>query len=315
MSQIRVVITDTSFPDAEVEKGVLSRLNANVLIGHCRTEEEVLAIARDTDALMVQWAPITRSVIGKLTRCRFISRYGVGVDMIDLDAAREHGIRVANVPDYCVEEVASHTLGFLVALGRKIFRQDRLMRQSVWSAVDTIHPVNRFQDQTLGLIGVGRIGRRFAQMASPLRLRILGYDVKPPQDMSPAILADFETVIQESDFLSLHCPLTKDTRHLINADVLQKMKPSSFLINVSRGGVVDTQALVEALSRRKIAGAALDVFEQEPLPVEHPLMKMENVILTPHLASYSVDAAMQLRRETAKRVVEFFQGTLEASLV
>jgi D-3-phosphoglycerate dehydrogenase len=235
--------------------------------------------------------------------------------MIDLEAARERGIRVTNVPDYCVEEVASHTLCFLVALGRKIFWQDRLMRQGVWSAVETIRPVNRFQTQTLGLIGVGRIGRRFAQMASPLGLRILGHDVKPPADVSPVILTDFETIIRVSDFLSLHCPLTKETRHLINAQVLQKMKPSSFLINVSRGGVVDTQALVEALTRRQIAGAALDVFEQEPLAAEHPLMKMDNVILTPHLASYSVDAAMQLRRDTARRVVEFFQGTLDKSLV
>jgi len=315
MPQVRIVITDTTFPDAEVEKGALSPLDADLIIGHCRTEEEVLAIAGDADALMVQWAPITRPVIGKLTRCRFISRYGVGVDMIDLDAARERGIRVANVPDYCVDEVASHTLCFLVALGRKIFWQDRLMRQGVWSAVETIRPVNRFQTQTLGLVGVGRIGRRFAQMASPLGLRILGHDVKPPQDVSPVILTDFETVIQESDFLSLHCPLTKETHHLINAQVLEKMKPGSFLINVSRGGVVDTQALVEALTRRQIAGAALDVFEQEPLAVEHPLMKMDNVILTPHLASYSVEAVMQLRKDTAGRVVEFFQGTLDKSLV
>jgi D-3-phosphoglycerate dehydrogenase len=310
MSRLHIVITDTSFPDAEIEKDILSPLQAEITLGHCRTEEEVLAIARDADALMVQWAPVTRRVIEQLTRCRFMSRYGVGVDMIDLDAARDCGIPVANVPDYCMEEVAAHTLCFLVTLGRKIFMQDRLLRQGVWNPVENIRPVHRFRSQTLGLVGVGRIGKRFAEMAAPLGLRILGYDVRPPKDVSPVNLTDFDTVIRESDFLSLHCPLTRDTHHLINAEVLGKMKPGSFLINVSRGGVVDTQALVDALSRGQIAGAALDVFEQEPLLPDHPLAKMDNVILTPHLASYSLDAVAQLRGDTARNVVTFFQEGL-----
>jgi len=138
-------------------------------------------------------------------------------------------------------------------------------------------------------------------------MRILGYDVQPPKDPMPVGLADFETVIRESDYLSLHCPLTGDTHHLINAEVLGKMKPGSFLINVARGGVVDTEALLEALSRGQIAGAALDVFEQEPLPADHPLTKMDNVILTPHLASYSLDAAAQLRKDAARNVLQFFK--------
>ena len=315
MPEIHIVVTDTGFPNADVEKNVLSALDADVTVAHCRTEDEVLAAARDADALLVQWAPISRRVIEQLTRCRVISRYGVGVDMIDLEAAREHGIRVANVPDYCVEEVAAHTLCFLLALGRKIFWQDRLMHQGTWSVVPIIGSVSRFQGQTLGLVGVGRIGKRFAQMAAPLGLRILGYDVKPPADPGPVSLTDLETVLRESDFLSFHCPLTKETHHLMNAQAFDKMKPSAFLINVSRGGVVDTEALVEALERKKIAGAALDVFEQEPLPAEHPLLKMDNVILTPHIASYSAEAALQLRRDTAQRIVEFFQGTLGPSLV
>lgn len=307
MPKLHIVITDTPFPDAAVEEEVLSPLNAQVTVGRCRTEDEVLEVARDADGLMVQWAPITRRVIGQMTRCRIISRYGVGVDMIDLDAARERNIRVMNVPDFCVEEVAAHALCFLLALGRKVLLQDRLMRQGVWKAVDAIRPINRFANQTLGLIGVGRIGMRFAQLAAPLGMRILGYDVQPPQDPAPVNLTDFETVIRESDYLSLHCPLTKDTQHLISAEVLGKMKPGAFLINVARGAVVDTDALVDALSRGKIAGAALDVFEQEPLAENHPLMKLNNVILTPHLASYSVDAAAQLRRDTARNVVKFFQ--------
>jgi D-3-phosphoglycerate dehydrogenase len=315
MSSLHIVITDTGFPDADVEKGVLADLDAQVTVAHCRTEEEVIAAARDADGLLVQWAPISRRVMEQLPRCRVIGRYGVGVDMIDLDAARDHKIRVANVPDYCVEEVAAHTLCFLLALGRKISWEDRLMHQGTWNVVNTIGTVSRIYGQTLGLVGVGRIGMRFAQMAAPLGLRILGYDVKPPANLGPVTLADLDTVLRESDFISFHCPLTKETQHLMNAETFGKLKPGAFLINVSRGGVVDTAELVKALEQKKLAGAALDVFEQEPLPLDHPLLKMDNVILTPHIASYSTEAVLQLRRDTAKRVVEFFQGTLGTTLV
>ena len=307
MQKLHIVITDSTSPDIAIEQGVLAPLNADVVFAHCRNEEDVLAAGRDADALLVQFAPITRKVISELTRCRIISRYGVGVDMIDLDAAKEHGIVVKYVPDYCVEEVASHTLCFLLTLSRKIFMLDRAMRKGLWNIDEIIRPVNRLVNQTLGLVGLGRIGRRVAQMAAPLGLRILGYDVKPPADHGPVSFTDFETVVRESDFLSLHCPLTAGTRHSINAEVLNKMKPTAFLINVSRGAVVDTAALVEALSRKQIAGAALDVFEQEPLPADHVLRNLENVVLTPHRAALSIQARLQMRQETAQHVVDFFQ--------
>ena len=270
MPKTHIVVTDTGFPDADVERDILSALDAEVTVAHCRTEDEVVGAAGDADALSVQWAPVSRRVIEQLTRCRFISRFGVGVDMIDLEAAREHGIRVTNVPDYCVEEVASHTLCFLLSLGRKIFWQDRLMREGKWSVANIIGPVSRFRGQTLGIVGVGRIGRRFAEMAAPLGLRILGYDVKPVSDAGVVHFSDLDSVLRESDFLSLHCPLDKDTRHLMNAQTFGKLKPGAFLINVSRGGVVDTAALLPPYIIGKIAGAALDVFEQEPLAADHP---------------------------------------------
>jgi D-3-phosphoglycerate dehydrogenase / 2-oxoglutarate reductase len=315
MPSLKIVVTDTGFPDSDVEKGVLSALDAEVTVAKCRTEDEVIAAAHDADGLLVQWAPITRRVMDHLPRCRVIGRYGVGVDMIDLDAARDHNIRVANVPDYCVEEVAAHTLCFLLALSRKISWEDRLMRQGTWNVVGTIGAINRLYGQTLGLVGVGRIGRRFAEMAAPLGLRILGYDVAPPANPGPVQFTDLDTVLRESDFISFHCPLTKETQHLMNAAAFAKVKPGAFLINVSRGGVVDTAALVSALAEKKIAGAALDVFEQEPIPPDHPLLKMDNVILTPHIASYSTEAVLQLRRDTALRVVEYFQGKLGKTLV
>jgi len=306
MSKLRIVITDSTFPDANVEKNELAPLDAEITSAHCRTEDDVLAVTRDADALMVQWAPITRRVMEQMKHCRFISRYGVGVDMIDLDAARDHGIKVQNVPDFCVEEVASHTLGLLVAVGRKIVWQDQLVRRGVWSVVSTIGPVNRFHGQTLGVVGIGRIGMRFAEIAAPLGFHILAYDVRPPQNLGPVQLADFDTVLRQSDYLSLHCPLTKETHHLIDAAALAKMKKGCFLVNVSRGGVVDTKALVDALANGPLAGAALDVFENEPLPTDDPLLKLDNVIVTPHLASYSLDAAAQLRRDVARHVTEFF---------
>jgi D-3-phosphoglycerate dehydrogenase len=307
MSKLHIVITDFGDSNVDLEKRVLAPLQAQITVGHCRTEEDVLAIARDADALMVQWAPITRKVLAGLTRCRVISRYGVGVDMIDLVAAREHGIPVLNVPAYCMEEVAAHTLAFLLALGRKIVLQDRLMRQGLWKLGEYIIPMERFREQTLGLIGLGRIGRKVAEFAAPLGIRILGFDIQPPQDPGPVTLADFDTVVREADFLSLHCPLSDSTRHIIDADVFKKMKRTAFLINVGRGGLVDTQALLEVLTRKEIAGAALDVFEQEPLPADHPLRKLENVILTAHSAAYSVSAERQLREDTARNIVDFFQ--------
>jgi D-3-phosphoglycerate dehydrogenase len=306
MSKLHIVITDSGFPDAEVEKQELAPLDAEITTAQCRTEDDVLAVTSDADALMVQWAPITRRVIEQLKHCRFISRYGVGVDMIDLDAAKDHGIQVQNVPDFCVEEVACHTLGLLVTLGRKIVWQDRLVRKGVWNAVGTIGTLNRFRGQTLGLVGVGRIGMRFAEMAAPLGFQILAYDIRPPKNLGPVQLADFDTVLRQSDFVSLHCPLTRETHHLINAAAFAAMKKGCFFVNVSRGGVVDTQALVDALSNGHLAGAALDVFEKEPLPANDPLLKFDNVILTPHLASYSLDAVAQLRRDVARHVTEFF---------
>ncbi len=315
MPQLKIVITDTSFPDIEVESKVLAALNAEVIVGRCRTEDEVLALAQDADALMVQWAPVKRRVIEQLKHCRIISRYGVGVDMIDLDAARDHGITVTNVPDFCLEEVAAQTLSFLLSVNRKDFMQDRLLRQGTWSVVESIRPLHRLKGQTLGLVGVGRIGRRVAEVAAPLGVRILGYDIAPPKDFPLVRFVDFDTVLRESDYVSLHCPLIRETRHLINAAALARMKPSAFLINVSRGGVVDTQALLDALTRRQIAGAALDVFEEEPLPLEHPLRKLENVVLTPHTAAYSEESSAQLRHDTAQHVVDFFQNTLKEKLV
>ena len=305
-ANLKIVVVDP-ITDMEIERTVLSPLNANIVLGKCRSDDEIITLARDADGIIVHWIPITRKAIQQFTKCQIISRYGVGLDNIDLIAARERGIHVANVPDYCTEEVASQTLTFLLALSRRLCFLDRFMRQGLWKAGDGVRSIKRLRGQTLGVVGLGRIGRRVAQLAAPLGMRILGYDVQPPTDHGPVILADLETVIRESDYLTLHCPLIDATRHLINEATLRRMKPTSFLINASRGGVVDTPALVEALTCGQIAGAALDVFEEEPLAAEHPLRKLENVILTPHTAATSEEAFREIREGVARNLLHFFQ--------
>jgi D-3-phosphoglycerate dehydrogenase / 2-oxoglutarate reductase len=306
MTNLKIVVAD-AFTDMVVEKSILAPLRADIVVEHCGPDDDIGALAQDADALIVHWVLITREVIERLTRCRIIARYGVGLENIDVAAARERGICVANVPDYCTDEVASQTLCYLLALGKRVFLSERLMRQGRWEVDDLIGPVRRFQKQTLGLIGLGRIGRRVAQLAAPLGMWIVGYDIQPPKDPGPVTLASFETVVRESDYLSVHCPLLEETRHLINAATFGMMKRTSFLINVARGGVIDTLALIGALTSKQIAGAALDVFEEEPLPLEHPLRKMDNVILTPHTAAYSLDALREIREGVARNVLDHFQ--------
>ncbi len=306
MNRLNIVITDKFPPDTTIEERVLRPLDANLILAQCRSEEEVIEAAHDADALMVQWAPITRKVIERLTRCQFISRYGIGLDMIDVQAAAEKGISVVNVPDYCIEEVAAHALTFLLTSNRKLPYLNQSMHDGGWEPHDAIRPIQGLPGQTLSVIGVGRLGRRVAELATGLGMKILGYDILPHQSASHVKFVDLDTAVQEADYLSLHCPLTNDTRHIINARVLAKMKPSAYLINVARGRLVDTEALIEALSRGQIAGAALDVFEQEPLPGEHPLRKMTNVVLTPHLAWYSEQALVAAQEKTAQQVLHFF---------
>jgi D-3-phosphoglycerate dehydrogenase len=254
---------------------------------------------------------VTPGIIASAPELKVIARFGVGVDNIAVDAATTRGIPVTYVPDYCVAEVAEHALGLLMALARGIVRYNRSVKGRAWE-LGIAAPLRRIEGQTLGLIGCGRIGRRLAEKALGLRMRVLVYDSDPAAiDAAAAsgiVGADLHQVLAEADFLSLHLPLTAATRGFIGESVLRQMKSTAFLINTARGGLVDTHVLARALREGWIAGAALDVLPQEPPAGDDPLLDLDNIVLTPHVAFYSEESLQALRQRTATAVVDALAG-------
>ena len=319
MPQFRVVITDFGVADSCIEQAEFdaSGLDIELVRSNSRSPEELLPHITDADGLLVGFATINRHVIERLTRCRVISRYGIGVDMIDIEAATEHGIMVANVPDYCIEEVSNHTLSFLLALNRRLIIQNQHVHAGGWGYPAQKLPT-RMSEQILGLVGFGNIGRAVAARAQAFGLRVLAHDpfVRDDDAAQHGVeLVTLEELLRTADYVSLHCPLTDGTRHLISTRELALMKPTAFLINMSRGPVVDQPALYQALISQTIAGAALDVYDQEPPPPDEPILQLDNVILTAHTASVSEEATDQLRRETARNVIVALQGAVPRSVV
>lgn len=318
----KVVITDFGDPDHSLEAGVLaaSGLDINLVRMQTRLPDELIPAVADADALLVQWATINRKVIESLTRCKVISRYGIGVDMVDLQAAGECGIPVANVPDFCIEEVSDSTIAYILNLNRRITFLDRFVRSGGWgtSRPLPIWPPQRLRGQTVGFVGLGNIGRMASQKAAALGLKVIGYDPY----VAPALLAglDIEMVslnelLRRSDFVSLHCPLVEETRGLIGAEQLAMMKPGAFLINMARGPVVNQKAIYEALVNKTIAAAALDVLDPEPPDPADPLLQLENVIVAPHASSGSSEAVLQLRYDAAQNIVDALSGKAPRSIV
>jgi D-3-phosphoglycerate dehydrogenase len=284
----KVVLTDYVWESLDVEKKILAGL-AELVPLQTKKPEDFIAQAADCDALLNTYAgPITAEVMAKMPKCKIIARYGIGVDTIDLDAATRAGIIVTNNPTYCIEEVAEHTMALLLACGRKVAFYDRMVRGGTW-AVPPGKPLFRLAGSTLGLVGFGNIARHVAVRAAAFGMRVLYADpfVKEGQFGEPGRKVELNDLFKESDFVSVHPPLTPQTRKMINDDALSRMKPSAFLINCSRGPIVDTEALVRALDARKIAGCALDTTDPEPLPNPHPLRGRDNVIINPHVAWYS----------------------------
>lgn len=311
-----VMATDPLHSDFGGELEELAAIGAEFRTASCRTEEEVAEVCRDADALLVTFAPVGRRALAGLPRCRIVVRYGIGYDNLDIAAATERGIMVANVPDYCVSEVADHTLALLLCLWRRISQLEGEMRARGWTR--PVQPVRRLEGKILGIIGLGRIGRAVAVRARGFGLRLIGCDPYVPAEVFSAagvesVTRDF--LLQSADIVTLHTPLTDETRGLIRKETLRQMKPTAVLLNTSRGGVVRTDDLVEALQEGWIAGAGLDVFEQEPLPQNHPLRKLPNVALTPHAAWYSGEAERDLRRRAARTVVQALRGEVPASLL
>ncbi len=310
----QVVITDCDHGSIEEEKEELGRIGAELVLAQVREEEEVIHTCKDADGLINQYAFLTRRVLEQLPNCKVIARYGVGVDSVDLKAATDLGIIVANVPDYCIEEVACHAVALILTLVRKTAFFDRKVKSNQWDFRQGI-PIGRLRGKTLGLIGSGKIGLEAAKMVSPFDVRAIAYDPFLKDDPEGIKLKDFETVLKESDFISIHCPLNDSTRHLIGEKEFKKMGKKPLLINTSRGPIIEEKALIQALMEGKISGAGLDVLEKEPPDPKNPLLRMENVIISPHVGFYSEESISELKRRTAKNVSDVLTGKWPGSVV
>jgi D-3-phosphoglycerate dehydrogenase / 2-oxoglutarate reductase len=310
-NRFRILVTDNDHGSLDQERQVLAAagLDAALIQAQCRTEDEVIAAGRSADALLVQYARITRRVLQACSRVRVVVCYGVGVDPVDLAAATERGVYVAHVPDYCTDEVSDHALALLLALARKVVLQANACREGRWDS-RLARPVRRLRGQIVGLVGLGRIGRAFAAKVHPLGVEVLARDPNLTQrEASPhsVTLVSLPELLASSDYLVNLAPLTADTRHLIGEAELQAIKPGACIVSISRGGIVDEAALLRALREGRLAGAALDVRESEPPPVDE-LMRMDNVIHSPHTAFYSEESIDQLKREAMREVVRVLQG-------
>lgn len=303
----KVVITDCDHGSIEEEKEEFARIGGELILAQVRGEEELIRACREADGLINQYALLTRRVLEHLPKCKVVARYGVGVDSIDLKAATDLGIVVANVPDYCIEEVAGHAVALILTLARKTAFFDRSVKSGRWDFHLGV-PINRMKGKSLGLIGSGRIGLEVAKIMSAFGIRVQAYDPYLTESPEGIQLREFETVLSESDFISIHCPLNESTLHLIGEKEFKKMRKKPILINTSRGPIVDEKALVRALEEGQISGAGLDVLEKEPPETGNPLLRMENVILSPHAGFYSVESISELKRRTAKNVSEVLQG-------
>jgi D-3-phosphoglycerate dehydrogenase len=312
----KVVLTDYVWESLDVEKKILAGL-AELVPLQTKKPDDFIAQAADCDALLNTYAgPITAEVMAKMPKCKIIARYGIGVDTIDLDAATRAGIIVTNNPTYCIEEVAEHTMALLLACARKVAFYDRMVRGGTW-AVPPGKPLFRLAGSTLGLVGFGNIARQVAVRAASFGMRVLYADpfVKEGQFGEPGRKMKLNDLLKASDFVSVHPPLTPQTRKMINDDALSRMKPGAFLINCSRGPIVDTEALVRALDARKIAGCALDTTDPEPLPDPHPLRGRDNVIINPHVAWYSETAMVGLQAGAPGEVRRVLTGEWPVNVV
>lgn len=306
MAKYRVFMTDTVFPDTEIEREELDRIGAELKLATSTDSETLAREGSDCDAMLVVYAPVEGAVIERLDHCRIIVRTGIGVNNIDIPTASRKGIMVANVPDYCLDEVADHAMAMFLCVVRKVAFLDRRVRQGAWN-VNEAKPVPRLRGKIMGLFGCGAIGQRVGLRAKAFGLRVLGFDPYLPEEVFEQNgierAADFDTFLSSVDFLSLHVPLTDSTYHIMNRDTFGKMKPTSFLINTSRGPLVNESDLYEALKNGRISGAGLDVLDVEPPGIPFRLSELDNIVITPHAAFFSDDAVPELRRKAAQEIV------------
>jgi D-3-phosphoglycerate dehydrogenase len=309
--KFKVVITDSNFIDTEMEKNVLSEIDCEVINAQAKCEEELIQACRDADGLIVQYAPITEKVINNMTKCKVISRYGIGVDTIDVKAAKSKGIKVCNVPDYCINEVADHCLALILGLGRKVVKLANSVRNGIWDAIGVGKPIFNLKTQILGLIGFGKIPQNLYPKVRYIFKDIFVYDPFISEDLVKQYnikMASFYGILRSCDFISIHCPLNETTKYLFSKREFQLMKPTAYIINTSRGAIINTSELYQAIGSGLIAGAGLDVLEKEPPGMDFELSRFDNVIITPHASFYSESALDDLKYKTALNVLKILKG-------
>jgi D-3-phosphoglycerate dehydrogenase / 2-oxoglutarate reductase len=311
-----VVITDYDYDDIDIERGIVEGAGFDLVAAQCKTEDDVISVARDAEAVIAQYAPVQARAIEAFNRCRVIARYGTGVDIVDVDAATRRNILVTNVPnDWCQDEVADHAMALLLGEARKLRVYDRQTRAGVWRW-QSGEPIHRLRGRVLGLLSFGAIARAIGERAAGFGMTVIASDPYVEKGEIAAEGAEpvsFDELLERSDFLVIQAPLTSNTYHLFDEANLRRMKPGSVLINTARGPIVNDEALYKAITEGWLAGAGLDDIEEEPAKVRdwkptNPLFTLENVIITPHAAYYSEEAIQTVREFAAEEVVRVLSG-------
>jgi D-3-phosphoglycerate dehydrogenase len=307
MPRFKVLLTDYAWNDLDIERAILAEIDAELVVSPAGDLATLVGLAGDVDAIMTNWAKVPAEVIGASPKLRIVSRLGIGLDNIDVAFATSRKIVVTNVPDYCLVEVAEHALALVLALARKVayYHHDAKTGRYDLRAGPILR---RIEGQTLGIVGLGSIGRKLAQKALGIGLRVVAYSRSRSNPMPGVSFVTLDELLSQSDYVSLHVPATAETRHIIGAEQLARMKPSAYLINTARGGLIDHPALAAALSQGKLAGAALDVQDPEPPNLTQPPYNDPRVIVTPHAAFVSVESLENLRTRTARQVIDRLCG-------
>mgnify|MGYP001495455439 CR=1 FL=1 len=313
----KVLITDYVWPSTEPERAILEEAGAEVIIAPDGSEDTLTELAKDVDAIMTCFAKVTDKVIRTATKCVVIGRFGVGTDNIAVDTATELGIAVTYVPDYCIDEVSDHVLAILHTWNRKISIFDQSVKKNGWGHLGLTMRIMRLRGKTIGIVGFGRIGQAVAKKASAFGMNVLTSDPMISEKTATehgAHLVSLNELLPQSDFVTLHAPLLPETHHLIGKTELESMKKEAFLINAARGPLIDEEALYDALKNGGIAGAGLDVMEDNVPSKDHPLLQLDNILVTPHTAFFSQESTLELEQRAASEVVHVYQGRMPNNL-
>lgn len=313
----KVLITDYAWPSLEIEESILGAVGAELVVSKTGEEAELIELAPPVDAILTCWKPVTPAVLDVAERCVAVNRYGIGLDNIAVDHATKLGMLVTNVPTFCLEEVSDHVMALLLSCARGIVRHAQATQTGIWD-LKRVSPVPRLRGQTLGLIGYGNIAQTIVPKARGFGLKIIAYTPRLTADAlgdAGTATNDLDFLLRESDYVSIHAPLTDETRHLIDERALRLMKPTAYLFNTSRGPLIDEEALYKALTEGWIAGAGLDVLSQEPAAPDHPLLALDNAIVTPHAAFYSETAIEELARGAAEHAAQELRGEVPTNIV